>query len=261
MRIRNSKNSEFEQEVEIRTESGTLGLDFESQGGNGRNQDYRIALITIIERLKRRNSQFRVYLNSRPSKEKIPNIIDREVQVLYSDTSECIQRRISKGMISLGGANNSCLFIQCDDFGHNEWLTIVNDNEPVYFNNMVAGEELDSVVDALIPIIDFAPDGDVHPEYDSNSRQYKRNPYVKAFVLKLSKWICECCRIDAPFIKENGFPYLEVHHIRHLANQGSDRIQNAVALCPNCHRRMHYGSDKSLLIERLFSENARLVKE
>jgi 5-methylcytosine-specific restriction protein A len=32
---------------------------------------------------------------------------------------------------------------------------------------------------------------------------------------------------------------LEVHHIQWLSNDGDDTIDNIVALCPNCHRKMH----------------------
>ncbi|WP_444959398.1 HNH endonuclease [Microbulbifer sp. ZKSA002] len=38
-----------------------------------------------------------------------------------------------------------------------------------------------------------------------------------------------------------GEPFLEVHHLRRLADNGSVTITNAVALCPNCHREFHYG--------------------
>jgi 5-methylcytosine-specific restriction protein A len=34
-------------------------------------------------------------------------------------------------------------------------------------------------------------------------------------------------------------PYLESHHVVHLAQGGPDSIDNAIALCPNCHRKMH----------------------
>lgn len=44
-------------------------------------------------------------------------------------------------------------------------------------------------------------------------------------------------------INEVGYksPYLEVHHIIFLAQGGDDTVDNAEALCPNCHRRKHYG--------------------
>jgi 5-methylcytosine-specific restriction protein A len=44
---------------------------------------------------------------------------------------------------------------------------------------------------------------------------------------------------------KDGMPYLEVHHVKQLKDGGSDRIDNAVALCPNCHRKAHYGKEKS----------------
>ncbi|HHZ90859.1 TPA: HNH endonuclease [Candidatus Poribacteria bacterium] len=34
---------------------------------------------------------------------------------------------------------------------------------------------------------------------------------------------------------EDEAAYLEIHHLRQLAAGGSDTIQNAVVVCPNCH--------------------------
>jgi len=50
---------------------------------------------------------------------------------------------------------------------------------------------------------------------------------------------CDLCRNEAPFNKKDGTPYLEAHHVEWLARGGSDVIENVVALCPNCHRRIH----------------------
>lgn len=71
---------------------------------------------------------------------------------------------------------------------------------------------------------------------------YSRNPDVVAAVLIRAKGICEKCMKPAPFIKiKDNSPYLEVHHKIMLANGGEDTIDNAIALCPNCHRESHYG--------------------
>lgn len=70
---------------------------------------------------------------------------------------------------------------------------------------------------------------------------FKRNPYVVIKVLERAKGICERCLNKAPFIKDNGEPYLEVHHIQPLSEDGDDTIDNCIALCPNCHRHAHYG--------------------
>jgi 5-methylcytosine-specific restriction endonuclease McrA len=71
---------------------------------------------------------------------------------------------------------------------------------------------------------------------------YKRNPDVIVEVMIRANGKCERCGRDAPFrrIKDNT-PYLEVHHWKPLSEQGEDTVENAGALCPNCHREMHFG--------------------
>ena len=73
----------------------------------------------------------------------------------------------------------------------------------------------------------------------------QRNPYVVAYTLRRANGICELCEQPAPFNKSNGEPYLEVHHVKHLKDGGGDMTENAVALCPNCHRMMHSLNRKS----------------
>ncbi|EDT04242.1 HNH endonuclease [Burkholderia ambifaria IOP40-10] len=71
---------------------------------------------------------------------------------------------------------------------------------------------------------------------------YVRNPDVVADVLERAKGACERCTKPAPFVRRRGdAPYLEVHHRKQLADGGEDTVENAIALCPNCHREMHYG--------------------
>jgi 5-methylcytosine-specific restriction enzyme A len=71
---------------------------------------------------------------------------------------------------------------------------------------------------------------------------YKRNPDVIAEVLIRANGSCEACGKKAPFLKRSdGSPYLEVHHKVRLADNGDDAVENAIAVCPNCHRRAHYG--------------------
>ncbi len=71
---------------------------------------------------------------------------------------------------------------------------------------------------------------------------YNRNPDVVAEVLYEAKGQCEACFEMAPFNrKSDGSPFLEVHHKVPLAQGGDDTVENAIALCPNCHRKTHYG--------------------
>ncbi len=71
---------------------------------------------------------------------------------------------------------------------------------------------------------------------------YARNPDVVAEVLERAKGFCENCKKEAPFQRaKDNTPYLEVHHKKQLAKGGLDTVENAQALCPNCHRELHYG--------------------
>lgn len=71
---------------------------------------------------------------------------------------------------------------------------------------------------------------------------YNRNPDVVAEVLARANGKCELCHKDAPFIRDSdGTPYLEVHHKLELSKGGEDTCKNALALCPNCHRKQHFG--------------------
>lgn len=71
---------------------------------------------------------------------------------------------------------------------------------------------------------------------------FERNPDVVAEVLYRAAGVCGRCRRQAPFRRaRDQSPYLEVHHVVQLAHGGEDTIENAIALCPNCHREAHYG--------------------
>lgn len=77
------------------------------------------------------------------------------------------------------------------------------------------------------------------------AKVYVRNPDVIVEVLARAAGVCECCGKPAPFARSSGgTPYLEVHHKVPLGADGEDTVENAVAVCPNCHRNEHYGSPK-----------------
>lgn len=72
-------------------------------------------------------------------------------------------------------------------------------------------------------------------------QEFVRNPDVIAEVQARAESNCEHCGAPAPFLRRDGRPYLEVHHRIPLAEGGEDTVENAVALCPNCHREAHHG--------------------
>lgn len=106
------------------------------------------------------------------------------------------------------------------------------------------------------------PQGNVAPAQKvRETTVISRDPLVKAYVLQQSNGVCECCASPAPFQLADGRPYLEVHHLKPLAEGGSDTVENAVALCPNCHRALHYALNKDALREGMYQALSRLVKE
>ena len=71
---------------------------------------------------------------------------------------------------------------------------------------------------------------------------YRRNPDVIIEALLRANGVCELCNQKAPFFrKKDHTPYLEVHHKIMLSDGGEDTLENAIALCPNCHREQHFG--------------------
>ena len=77
-----------------------------------------------------------------------------------------------------------------------------------------------------------------------SSTVFVRDMYVAAYTKQAAKGICDLCGRPAPFVDKDGNPYLESHHVVWLAEGGEDTIQNTVALCPNCHRKMHIVNDR-----------------
>lgn len=78
--------------------------------------------------------------------------------------------------------------------------------------------------------------------YKTMTIAFLRSPYVVAEVLERAAGHCERCTQPAPFVRaKDSTPYLEVHHKVRLADGGFDTVENAIALCPNCHRQCHHG--------------------
>ena len=89
------------------------------------------------------------------------------------------------------------------------------------------------------------PAGQIQPaRTESRTAGFARDPQVVAYVEQRANGICERCKRDAPFLRgSDNRPFLEVHHVIPLSEDGSDTVENAVALCPNCHRECHHGKE------------------
>lgn len=84
---------------------------------------------------------------------------------------------------------------------------------------------------------------------------YYRDPYLKQMVKRIADGKCQFCGNDAPFADKQGEPYLEEHHVVRLSDGGQDTIDNVVAICPNCHRKVHVLSDER---DTFFLEGLRI---
>ena len=71
------------------------------------------------------------------------------------------------------------------------------------------------------------------------SKRFARNEHVAEYAKRRANGKCQLCGQNAPFNDKSNQPYLEVHHIQWLSKGGEDKIDNIVALCPNCHKKMH----------------------
>lgn len=81
--------------------------------------------------------------------------------------------------------------------------------------------------------------------------QYSRSSLIKEYARRRAAGVCEACQEPAPFETKTGEPYLEVHHLEELSDEGPDGPDKVAAICPNCHQRIHYGADGNEYNQRL----------
>ena len=129
-----------------------------------------------------------------------------------------------------------------------------------------AGKHRSAIIFGLLPVASAVQNGDedgapsdleglraaalsvVEPTRDGPTlairNLYFRSESVRRYALCRADGKCEACGSDAPFRDSSGRPFLEVHHIDRLADNGPDRPEGVAAICPNCHRRCHYSKDR-----------------
>lgn len=82
---------------------------------------------------------------------------------------------------------------------------------------------------------------------------FPRSLIVRRAVLVRAGGVCECCG-EPGFRTESGAVFLETHHVVPLSEGGPDEEWNVVAVCPNDHRRAHFGNDRADLRDRLIAK-------
>lgn len=268
---------ELDAKCHITTEDDFFGLVLESWGQKN-NPDYNKALMTIIERLKKNGvTKVMAFLASEPIRKNLPFPIDRvlyygEDQFFYldKDDSETLRLKLCKEQkyfdstsrtnVARGNGTKRIL-IHVIGYKVSDWNRIILGDKS---KNYEPTDNISILIQRVEEILlsDFTkPTGCDEPEKKyKQAAVYLRDPLVVAWILRNSKGNCEYCGKAAPFYKKGNLPYLEVHHVIPLSEDGSDVIENCVALCPNCHRAMHFADDAEQRIEQLYQKVSRLIK-
>ena len=118
------------------------------------------------------------------------------------------------------------------------------------------------------PIVDISKlDVPVPPPKSlPKKREYhwNRDRIIVEQVLQSDKYLCEVDPKHKTFIaRRNDQPYLEGHHLIPLARQKEFKVSldvyaNIIGLCPNCHRKMHFGVQTEIrdVLKSIYEERA-----
>lgn len=238
------------------------GMILESWGPSTRNADYNDALEIIIERLQGMAvGEIGVNVISRELVDLLPNFPDRAIAF---DASAAVnlrgrsprdirleigrsQARLKSDPSKQGGNRTKRILLHSAHLASSDWSRVAS---PTALRSL----------DGLPQVVPDAPSGTESPKtYTQVTLVIERDSSVRAWILRNAAGICELCRKPAPFLGSDGLPFLEVHHVIPLAEDGPDTIANAVALCPNCHRELHLGADRFSKIQQLYDQSLRLV--
>lgn len=277
-----SYNGEFlDATYNVDTVDGVFGLIIESWGPKDRNPEYADAVCYIIQRLKEVKIPYiKVYVISRNLSKTLPNIEDRAIRPhdnietkIYVMNSSANDIRLAIGrevggikepqnINSKGGNRFKRILMHSPIMTDEYWHTLASTKDELdVFEPTADHDKLNLLVDSLLKQKIEAPAGSIQPKQSNiNTTAYLRDPFVKAWVLSNAEGKCEACQLPAPFHRTDGTPYLEVHHLIPLSEGGSDTISNTLAVCPNCHRKLHFSLDKESLKLDIKSKISRLMR-
>jgi len=145
--------------------------------------------------------------------------------ILYADDGFVAQNAVGNNMYSVG-LNHFVDFLGIEEVGIK--------STPAHVLTIEDIVKLDAPIDK--------PKVALKPHFGWN-----RDRVIVEQVLKADNYQCEIDLGHLSFVaRRNGRPYLEGHHLIPLSMQGQfdkslDVYANIIGLCPNCHRKMHFG--------------------
>lgn len=92
------------------------------------------------------------------------------------------------------------------------------------------------------------------------TKVYDRDKNIGIIARMIADGNCSLCGEPAPFNNKKGEPFLHVHHIDYLHTGGLDVLDNCVAVCPNCHAKIHEledSKDKEKLLKSVENRPAK----
>lgn len=100
----------------------------------------------------------------------------------------------------------------------------------------------------------------------TSTKAYQRDPLKAKKAIFNANYCCNIERDHSSFVAKSGKKYMEAHHLVPIGAQDEfenslDVDANIVCLCPNCHRKLHYGKDIESNLKKLFSERKDLLKK
>jgi 5-methylcytosine-specific restriction enzyme A len=261
---------------------------YASRGGtkgtpNARNSQYHIGLTVLLSRLKRLDAVITaIVLDStgarqRPLLERaleFPDDILFPVRMAGIEDVDAFRRKVSD-------AQKNVLVAHGRNAKHGNRVRSIR----ILFNllrphDAMSSEAIAQILvgdDAALPTADPAvleqrvtrlksrgpvprPEGNRSPaaRESASVTRYVRSPAVAAYVIQRARGLCELCG-RASFVTDSGAVFLEVHHVVQLSEGGPDTPCNTAALCPTCHRELHYGASRARLVASLYERVPELL--
>lgn len=95
---------------------------------------------------------------------------------------------------------------------------------------------------------------------------FQRNQETAKKSIQRANYKCDIDESHSSFISKNGKPYMEAHHLIPLGTQdyfdySLDVDANIICLCPNCHRKLHYGQDIIEDLLKLYNDRLHSLRE
>lgn len=104
-----------------------------------------------------------------------------------------------------------------------------------------------------------SPHPKAEPIIVEGQKVYPRNRKTAMYALTRAHHKCEIDSSHTSFIrKASDLPYMEPHHLVPMAFQDDfdyslDVVENIISLCPNCHKRIHYGKGVEEMLHALYT--------